>query len=91
VDAPEKSLDAAKVDGVAVTLVYRNGKLTQAISRGDGLKGEDWTAKVRLIPSVPKATGRWRTALQGELFWLRDNHIQRQMGGMNARAKVAGR
>jgi DNA ligase (NAD+) len=47
-----------KVDGVAVTLVYRNGKLTQAISRGDGLKGEDWTGKVRLIPSVPqKLTG----------------------------------
>ncbi|HGK4772250.1 TPA: ATP-dependent DNA ligase, partial [Enterobacter roggenkampii] len=34
-----------KVDGVAVTLVYRDGTLTQAISRGDGLKGEDWTGK----------------------------------------------
>ena len=43
-----------KVDGVAVTLVYRNGKLARAISRGNGLKGEDWTARVRLIPSVPK-------------------------------------
>lgn len=43
-----------KVDGVAVTLVYRDGKLTQAISRGDGLKGEDWTAQVYLIPAVPK-------------------------------------
>jgi DNA ligase (NAD+) len=82
-----------KVDGVAVTLVYRNGKLTQAISRGDGLKGEDWTGKVRLIPSVPqKLTGALaNSVLQGELFWLRDNHIQKQMGGMNARAKVAGR
>ncbi|WP_448669682.1 NAD-dependent DNA ligase LigB [Enterobacter mori] len=81
-----------KVDGVAVTLVYRDGKLTQAISRGDGLKGEDWTGKVRLIPSVPqKLTGTLaNSVLQGELFWLRDNHIQSQMGGMNARAKVAG-
>lgn len=81
-----------KVDGVAVTLVYRNGKLTQAISRGDGLKGEDWTDKVRLIPSVPQnLTGALaNSVLQGELFWLRDNHIQNQMGGMNARAKVAG-
>ena len=81
-----------KVDGVAVTLVYRNGKLTQAISRGDGLKGEDWTDKVRLIPSVPqKLTGALaNSVLQGELYWLRDNHIQNQMGGMNARAKVAG-
>jgi DNA ligase (NAD+) len=47
---------------------------------------------VRLIPSVPqKLTGALaNSVLQGELFWLRDNHIQRQMGGMNARAKVAG-
>ena len=34
-----------KVDGVAVTLVYRDGKLIQAISRGDGLKGEDWPGR----------------------------------------------
>lgn len=81
-----------KVDGVAVTLVYRNGVLTQAISRGDGNKGEDWTEQVHAIPSVP---GRLQGALansvlQGELFLLSDNHIQKQMGGMNARAKVAG-
>jgi DNA ligase (NAD+) len=81
-----------KVDGVAVTLIYRDGKLARAISRGDGLKGEDWTAKVRLIPSVPQhLTGLLaNSVLQGELFWLREKHIQRQMGGMNARAKVAG-
>lgn len=81
-----------KVDGVAVTLVYRDGKLAQAISRGDGLKGEDWTARVRLIPSVPqKVSGTLaNSVLQGELFWLRENHVQQQMGGMNARAKVAG-
>lgn len=81
-----------KVDGVAVTLVYRDGKLAQAISRGDGLKGEDWTARVRLIPSVPQnlAGALANSVLQGELFWLRDRHVQQQMGGMNARAKVAG-
>lgn len=81
-----------KVDGVAVTLVYRNGKLTQAISRGDGLTGEDWTGKVRLIPSVPQnLTGALaNSVLQGELYWLCDNHIQSQLGGINARAKVAG-
>jgi DNA ligase (NAD+) len=35
-----------KVDGVAVTLVYRRGRLVQAISRGDGRAGEAWTARV---------------------------------------------
>ncbi|VTP68697.1 DNA ligase B [Serratia rubidaea] len=42
-----------KIDGVAVTLVYRQGKLAQAISRGDGRQGEDWLEKVRAIPGVP--------------------------------------
>lgn len=81
-----------KVDGVAVTLVYRNGVLTQAISRGDGNKGEDWTEQVRAIPSVPGHLqgALANSVLQGELFLLSDNHIQKQMGGMNARAKVAG-
>lgn len=81
-----------KVDGVAVTLVYRGGTLAQAISRGDGLKGEDWTSQVRLIPSVPQhlSGALANSVLQGELFWQRENHIQQQLGGMNARAKVAG-
>ncbi|KNC95160.1 NAD-dependent DNA ligase LigB [Trabulsiella odontotermitis] len=81
-----------KVDGVAVTLVYREGKLAQAISRGDGLKGEDWTARVRLIPAVPQTVSGAlaNSVLQGELFLRRNGHIQKQMGGMNARAKVAG-
>lgn len=81
-----------KVDGVAVTLVYRQGALVQATSRGDGLKGEDWTAKVKRIASVPaQVTGPLaNSVLQGELFLRRDNHIQQDMGGMNARAKVAG-
>jgi len=43
-----------KVDGVAVTLVYKNGKLVQAISRGDGLQGEEWTAQARTIPAIPQ-------------------------------------
>lgn len=81
-----------KVDGVAVTLVYRHGKLAQAISRGNGLKGEDWTEKVRQISSIPQTTSGVLAdaVLQGELFLLREGHIQKQMGGMNARSKVAG-
>ncbi|POP45343.1 NAD-dependent DNA ligase LigB [Superficieibacter electus] len=81
-----------KVDGVAVTLVYHHGRLQQAISRGDGLKGEDWTEKARRIPAIPQTvTGALaESVLQGEIFLQRDNHIQKQMGGMNARAKVAG-
>lgn len=81
-----------KVDGVAVTLVYRDGKLNKAISRGNGLKGEDWTQKVRLISTVPQTVSGplANSTLQGEIFLQREGHIQQQMGGINARAKVAG-
>ncbi|UAK21432.1 NAD-dependent DNA ligase LigB [Kluyvera sp. CRP] len=81
-----------KVDGVAVTLVYRHGQLYQAISRGDGLVGEDWTDKVRQIPSLPKTVqgALANSVLQGEIFLRAGGHVQRKMGGMNARAKVAG-
>lgn len=81
-----------KVDGVAVTLVYRDGKLNKAISRGNGLKGEDWAQKVSLISAVPQTVSGplANSTLQGEIFLQREGHIQQQMGGINARAKVAG-
>lgn len=81
-----------KVDGVAVTLVYRDGKLNKAISRGNGLKGEDWTQKVSLISAVPQTVSGplANSTLQGKIFLQREGHIQQQMGGINARAKVAG-
>ena len=81
-----------KVDGVAVTLVYRDGKLNKAISRGNGLKGEDWTQKVSLISAVPQTVSGplANSTLQGEIFLQREGHIQQQMGGINARAKGAG-
>ncbi len=72
-----------KVDGVAVTLVYRRGRLVQAISRGDGLRGEAWTARARQIPALEKVmTGELAdSVLQGELFLRRGGHVQQQAGG----------
>ena len=80
-----------KVDGVAVTLVYRNGKLSQAISRGDGWQGEDWTDRVRSLPAVPATWPQQRDlVLQGELYWKLAGHVQAAEGGANARSIVAG-
>src|SRR5690554_235509 len=66
-----------KVDGVAITLHYRDGRLQRAISRGDGVSGQDWTAHARRIPAVPQ---RWPSAqqvvLQGELYWRLGQHVQ---------------
>ena len=42
-----------KLDGVAVSIVYESGLLTQAATRGDGVSGEDITANVRTIRNVP--------------------------------------
>lgn len=81
-----------KIDGVAVTLVYQNCHLKKAISRGDGHKGEDWTERIRRIPSVPQSiTGPLaNSVLQGEIFWRQYRHVQKHSGGINARSKVAG-
>ncbi|MBP3694371.1 MAG: NAD-dependent DNA ligase LigA [Thermoguttaceae bacterium] len=42
-----------KIDGVAMSVHYRNGKLVQAVTRGDGTKGNDVTHNVRTIRDVP--------------------------------------
>ena len=42
-----------KIDGVAVSLLYRDGRLVRAATRGDGTTGEDVTANVRTIRAVP--------------------------------------
>lgn len=42
-----------KFDGSSISLTYKNGKLVQAVTRGDGEKGDDVTANVKTIRSVP--------------------------------------
>ena len=42
-----------KYDGLSISLTYIDGKLTQAVTRGDGVKGDDVTANVRTIKSIP--------------------------------------
>lgn len=61
-----------KIDGVAISLIYENGVLTQAITRGDGTQGDDVTANVKTIRSVPlKLRGEgWPALLEarGEIY-----------------------
>ena len=64
-----------KIDGLAITLRYERGRLVQAATRGDGTRGEDVTANVRAIRSVPiQLRGkRWPAVLEarGEVFMTR--------------------
>ncbi|MBQ4855540.1 NAD-dependent DNA ligase LigB [Rhodanobacter sp. B2A1Ga4] len=81
-----------KADGVAVTLLYVDGQLRQASSRGDGLHGSDWTRLAQAIEAIPKRLPHApaRVVLQGELYWRLPGHVQADDGGANARSTVAG-
>ena len=61
-----------KVDGVAVSLLYRDGVLLRGATRGDGVTGEDITRNVKTIPSIPLqlevAAAPALIEIRGEIF-----------------------
>jgi len=65
-------LTELKIDGLAVNLLYRNGTLVRAATRGDGTTGEDVTHNVRTIASIPQQlTGEnhpEEIEIRGEVF-----------------------
>lgn len=61
----------AKIDGVSCSLTYENGRLTTAASRGDGKTGEDITANVLTIKSIPhrlKQAPAGTLEIRGEIY-----------------------
>jgi len=80
-----------KVDGVAVTLVYRQGRLVQLLSRGDGTQGHDWSRHIDVLENINRhLPSPLDLTLQGELYLRLNDHVQAQAGSINARATVAG-
>lgn len=65
-----------KYDGVAIGITYKNGKLVQAVTRGDGVQGDDITANVKTIRSIPlQLKGNDSPdefEIRGELFYPKD-------------------
>lgn len=64
-----------KIDGLTVALLYQDGVLVQGATRGDGLRGEDVTANIRTIRSIPlKLRGKvsGRVLVRGEVFMTKD-------------------
>ena len=89
---PEAEVEYAcepKLDGIAVSLLYRDGVLERGATRGDGYSGEDITHNVRTIPSIP-------LRLQGEhipgVLEVRGEIYMPRSGfeSLNQRAREAG-
>ena len=58
-----------KIDGLAMSLIYEDGNFLQAVTRGDGVEGEDVTSNVRTIKSIPlKINYRQRYEIRGEVY-----------------------
>ncbi|MBK5930500.1 NAD-dependent DNA ligase LigA [Halochromatium salexigens] len=82
-----------KLDGLAISLCYEDGVLVQAATRGDGHRGEEVTAQVRTIQSVPlrlrelEREDRWPALLEvrGEVFLTYE-----RFAAINARAQREG-
>ena len=102
-----ESIDYAvepKIDGLAVEIVYVNGKFSLGSTRGDGINGEDITANLRTIRSIPlmlRADGQGipkRLEIRGEVFlplkafqkMNRDREEQGQSVFANPRNAAAG-
>jgi DNA ligase (NAD+) len=84
-----------KMDGLACALVYEDGVLTQAITRGDGQVGEDVTANVRTIQNVPlklrsseqsKQFLQGRTEVRGEIVMSKQD-----FAALNTAQEAAGK
>tara|TARA_Y100000991_G_scaffold215581_1_gene206630 strand:- start:2572 stop:4635 length:2064 start_codon:yes stop_codon:yes gene_type:complete len=72
IDVPLTYICELKYDGVAISLIYKNGNLVKAITRGDGTQGEDVTNNVRTISSIPLVlTGDYPENLEvrGEIMY----------------------
>lgn len=62
-----------KVDGSSMELVYKNGDLVRCVTRGDGKVGEDVTANISRVPSVPRKLAQAADiTVRGEIVMLKD-------------------
>jgi DNA ligase (NAD+) len=75
-----------KFDGLAISLVYRDGRLAQGATRGDGTTGEDVTANLRTVKAIPLSIEAGEELeVRGEVLMYR-----KDFDALNARQRSAG-
>lgn len=98
---PVEFVAELKYDGASISILYENGKLKQAVTRGDGFQGDEITANVKTISDIPlQLHGDFpeRFYMRGEIYLTRKNfdkiNIRREEEGldpfMNPRNTASG-
>ncbi|MCL1945904.1 MAG: NAD-dependent DNA ligase LigA [Chitinivibrionia bacterium] len=76
-----------KIDGVSCSLIYENGKFARAITRGNGIEGDDISANVKTIKSIPLEVKRSDNfEVRGELYMRFDD-----FAALNKRIEESGK
>lgn len=76
-DKPFSYICELKIDGLAVSLKYENGKLVRAATRGDGSVGENVTQNIRTVKSVPlRLKNPYSIEVRGECYMPKDSFIK---------------
>ncbi|WP_292010273.1 NAD-dependent DNA ligase LigA [Chryseobacterium sp.] len=76
IDEPVEFVAELKYDGASISILYENGKLVQAVTRGDGFQGDEITSNVRTISDVPltlKGDYPPQFFMRGEIYLTRKN------------------
>ena len=83
-----------KIDGISASLIYENGNLISALSRGDGFTGEDITENIKTIKEIPhKITQKeWpkKIELRGEIYISKNDFLKLKEKFANPRNAAAG-
>lgn len=91
----------AKIDGVSLSLIYQDGNLVRAVTRGDGTQGDDITPNARMIPDIPQHLAnaplgefevRGEVYMEHQAFAALNELVQKKGGRLfqNPRNTVAG-
>jgi DNA ligase (NAD+) len=82
-DGPEGVVEP-KIDGLSMSLIYKDGQLIKAVTRGDGTTGDDVTANARTIKTIP-LTPNFSGEVRGEVYMPK-----KQFNRLNAKLEKEG-